>query len=102
MCSVLRTVLIKLSHEGTYEQVAYNMTNSQIGTRKTFICFKFHHCDVMNSKKKVPIYLNVMDFKQMFDAEELQTVLNSYYEAGIKNYLFSIVYEANKTVTFAV
>ena len=26
-----------------------------------------------------------MDFKEMFDADELETVVNSYYEEGITN-----------------
>ena len=38
----------------------------------------------------------------MFDAEELPTVLNSFYEAGVQNDLFAIIYEANKSVMFAV
>ena len=37
----------------------------------------------------------------MFDAEEIQTVMNSFY-AGIQKELFAVVYEANKGVDFAV
>ena len=108
VCSVLRTILMKLIHERTYEKVASHMTDSQIGARRNksvrnhLFVLNSIISDVMSSKKKVPMDLNVIDFKQMFDAKDLQTVLNSYYEAGIQNDLFSIVYEANKTVTFAV
>ena len=43
-----------------------------------------------------------MDFRQMFDAEQLQTVLNAYYEAGGIDDMFALVHEANKSVQFAV
>ena len=38
----------------------------------------------------------------MFYSEQLETVLNAYYEAGIIDDMLALVYEANKTVTFAV
>ena len=38
--------------------------------------------DVMKKKKKT-VNINVLDFKQMFDAEEVPHFLNSMYEAGI-------------------
>ena len=56
----------------------------------------------MSSKNKIPIDINVMDFKQMFDAEELSTVLNAFYEAGVNDDMFAIINEANKEVKFAV
>ena len=34
--------------------------------------------DVMSSKNKEPIDINIMDFKQMSVAEELPTVLNAF------------------------
>ena len=46
--------------------------------------------------------MNIFDFKQMFDAEELPTVLNAFYEAGVKYDMLAIVNEANKCVKFAV
>ena len=35
----------------------------------------------------------------MFDAKELTTVLNSFYEAGVKDDMLALTYEANKNVT---
>ena len=58
--------------------------------------------DVKSSKTKKPIDLSIMDFRQMFDAEQLQTVLNAYYEAGVVDDMFALVNEANETVQFAV
>ena len=108
VCSVLRTILMKLVHERTYDVVASNMTDSQIGARKgksvrnhLFILNSILS-DVLSSKNKDPVDLNIMDFKQMFDTEELPTVLNAFYESGVKNDMLAIVNEANKTVNFAV
>ena len=58
--------------------------------------------DVTSSKKKKLIDLSIMDFKQTFDAEELPTVLNAYYEAGVTDDMLALVNEANQTVQFAV
>ena len=38
----------------------------------------------------------------MFDAEQLQTVLNAYYEAGVVDDMFALVNEANRSLQFAV
>ena len=68
VCSVLRTILMKLVYERTYERVDQSMTQSQIGTRKKksvrnhlFILNSIIH-DVMSSVKKQPIDLNIMDY----------------------------------------
>ena len=37
----------------------------------------------MSSVNKEPIDLSIMDFKQMFDSEELITCLNALHDAGI-------------------
>ena len=56
----------------------------------------------MSSKKKEPIYLNIMDFKQMFDAKELTTVFNALYEAAVEDDMLALTYEATTSVTYAV
>ena len=43
-----------------------------------------------------------MDFKQMFDTEELPGVLNALYDSGVKNGIHGLLNEANKNVNFAV
>ena len=58
--------------------------------------------DVLSSKKKVPIDLNIMDYKQMFDAEEAPVCLNALYDAGVKNDIFALICETNKSATFAI
>ena len=38
----------------------------------------------------------------MFDAKELPTVLNAFYDSGVKDEMFSLINEANTSVVFAV
>ena len=108
VCSVLRSILMKLIYSRTYEKVNASMTDSQIGARKNksvrnhLFILNSIISDVMGSVKKEPIDLNVMDFRQMFDAEELSVCLNAMYEANIKDDMLALIYEANKTTIFTV
>ena len=108
VCSVLRTILMKLIYGRTYDKVVCNMTDSQIGARRNksvrnhLFVLNCIISDVMSSNKKTPVDFSIMDFKQMFDTEELSTVLNTFYEAGVKDDMFYLINETNKTVTFAV
>ena len=65
-------------------------------------CEKPSFCVEFSSVKKEPIDLNVMDFKQMFDAEELSVCLNALYDANIQDEMLALIYEANTTTIFAV
>ena len=106
--SVIRGILMKLIYGRTYEVVDKNMTDSQIGARKKksvrnhLFVLNSILSDVMSSKNKEPVDLNIMDFKQMFDAEELPSVLNAMYESGVKNDMLALLKEANEIVKFAV
>ena len=88
---------MKIIHGRTYEKVAHNMTDSQIGARcnksvrNHLLVLNCIMSDVTSSIKKTPVDLNIMDFKQMFDAEELPTVLNTLYDAGVKDDLFYLI-----------
>ena len=73
------------------------MTDAQIGARRNksvrnhLFVLNCIISDVMSSNKKQPIDLSIMDFKQMFDAEELPVVLNALFEAGVKDDMFSLI-----------
>ena len=56
----------------------------------------------MSSVNREPIDLSIMDFKQMFDSEELTICLNAIHDAGIQDDMLSLIYQANKTTHFAV
>ena len=108
VCSVIRTILMKLIYERTYDKVDQSMTDSQIGARNKrsvrnhlFILNSILG-DVMSSVKKESIDLSIMDFRQMFDSEKLSTCLNAMYDAEIKDEILALIYEANKTTYFAV
>ena len=80
--SVLRNILMKLIHERTYPKIDKSMTDSQIGARRNKSVR--NHIFVLNAimsdvlKNNQPaIDLHIMDFKQMFDAEELEIVLDA-------------------------
>ena len=106
--SVVRGILMKLVYERTYETINRNMSDAQIGARKRksvrnhLFVLNAILSDVMSSKKKEPVDINVMDFKQMFDSEELPQVLNAFYESGVKDDMLALLCEANRSVKFAV
>ena len=108
VCSVLRTILMKLIYERTYRKVDNSITDSQIGARKNksvrnhLFILNSILSDVISSVKKEPIDLNVMDFKQMFDSEELSIYLNAMFEAEVQDDMLALIFEANKTTYFAV
>ena len=106
--NILRTILMKILHERTYDQVASTITDSQIGSQKNesvrnhLFVINSIISDVLSSVKKPPIDLNVMDYQQMFDAEEVQISLNALYEAGIQDNIFALIYEANRENVISV
>ena len=99
MASVLRTILMKIIHERTYEKVSFSMTESQIGAKKGknvrnhIFVINSIISDVLSSVKKPPIDLCVMDYSQMF--EEGYICLNALYEAGVQDDIFALISEAN-------
>ena len=100
--SVLRTIFMKILHERIYQNVALDMTDSQIGAQKKksvrnhiFVLNSIIN-DVLSSVKKAPIDLTVMDYRQMFDAEEVFISLNALYEAGVQDDVFALINESNR------
>lgn len=59
-------------------------------------------CDVLSSVKNPPIYISVMDYRQMFDSESLQVCLNALYESGVQDDTLALINEANKKNVIAV
>ena len=106
--SVVRGILMKLIYERTYEVIDQNMTDAQIGAGKNksvrnhLFVLNALVSDVMSSKKKEPIDINIMDVKQMFDNEELPSLLSAFYDFSVKNDMLGLLYQANQNVTFAV
>ena len=67
------------------------MTDSQVGGTKgkngrNHICvLNGVICDVLSTKKKTPIDLQIYDYKQCFDSLWLQECMNDMYDSGVKD-----------------
>ena len=59
-------------------------------------------CDVLSSKSKTPIDIQIFDYKQCFDSLWLQECMNDLYSAGLDDDKFALLYNINKTVNIAV
>lgn len=58
--------------------------------------------DVLSSKTKKPIDIQIMDNMQCFDSMWLEETMNDLYEAGVTDDNLAILYETNKEVNVAV
>ena len=56
----------------------------------------------MSSKRKSPVVLQIYDYKQMFDAIQLEQALSDVYDFGLNDDNLSLIYQANKDVRMAV
>ena len=106
--SVLRFILMRLIYNDKYPVIDANMSDCQMGGRKRkgcrnniFIVNGIIH-DVMSSKKKEAISLQIYDYKQMFDAINLEQAASDLYDAGVEDDDLTLIYEANKDIQMAV
>ena len=84
------------------------MSDCQIGGRKRkgcrnniFIVNGIIH-DVLSSKKKKPVLLQIYDYRQMFDAINLEQALSDLFDAGVDDDNLALLYRANKEIDMAV
>ena len=56
----------------------------------------------MSSKKKNPVLLQIYDYRQMFDAIDLEQALSDVYDVGVKDDNLALLYKANNDVHMAV
>ena len=108
LITIFRTILMKMIYNEKYQIIDQAMSDSNIGARKQknirnhiFVVNSVLH-DVLKNKSKKPIDLMVLDYKQMFDSECLYECMNDLYEAGVKDDLLPLIYEANRTSYVAV
>jgi hypothetical protein len=106
--SVLRYILMRLIYNQKYPEIDSNMSDCQMGARKMkgcrnniFIINGIIH-DVMSSKRKIPVVLQIYDYKQMFDAIHLKQALSDVYDFGLNDDNLSLIYQANRDVRMAV
>ena len=91
ICSVLRSILMKMIYKDKYDIIDKNMSDSNIGARKKknirnhiFVLNSIIH-DVLSSKDKKPIDIEVMDYRQMFDSENLRECIRHRHVGKKKN-----------------
>ena len=108
LISIFRTILMKMIYKQKYPIIDKSMSDSNIGARKNknirnhiFVINSVIH-DILRNKSNKQIDLTVLDYKQMFDSECLFECMNDLYEAGIKDDIFSLIYESNRINSVAV
>ena len=106
--SVFRSMLMKLIYNDKYETIDSNMSDSNVGARRNknirnhiFIINGIIN-DVLSSKKKKAIDIQIMDYKQCFDSMWLEETMNDLFEAGVEDDNLALIYEANREVNVAV
>ena len=108
LVSVIRTIFMRILYKRKYDIIEGNMSESNIGARKnknvrnhSFIINSIIH-DIVNRKKSTLVDIQIYDYKQMFDAMNLEETLNDQYEAGVIDDSLNLLYEANKEIDMKV
>ena len=99
--SSVRALLIKMIYNFKYDILERNMSEGNIGSRKTKSCID--HIFVLNSivheqlksTKNKPLRLQICDFEQMFDGMDLQESVSDLYDSRLNDDHLAIIYEAN-------
>ena len=83
---LIRSILMRIIHNEKYPDIDKNMSDSQMGGRKgkgcrnnIFIINGIIH-DVLRSKKKKPVLLQIYDYAQIFDSINLKQAISDVYE----------------------
>ena len=106
--AVLRYILMRIIYNTKYPEIDKNISDCQMGARKgkscknnLFIINGIIH-DVMKSKKKKPIVLQIYDYAQMFDSINLKKAISDVFDAGLKDDNLILIHKANEEVNMAV
>ena len=82
--SVIRNILMRLIYNQNYPGIDSNISDCQMGGRKKKGCrnniFIFNGIihDVMASKKKHPVLLQIYDYRQMFETTRCQSEMSEF------------------------
>ena len=106
--SILRSILMKLIYFDYYSIVDGSMSDSQVGARKNknirnhIWVVNGIISDVLSSKSKNSIDIQIYDYKQCFDSLWIQECMNDFFNAGFNDDKFALLYNINRTVKIAV
>ena len=92
VCSVLRTMLMKLIYERIYEKVDKVDARKNKSVRNHLLIVNSILSDIMSSVNKDQVDLSIMDFKQMFDSEELSICLNALHDAEVRDDMLALMH----------
>ena len=108
LVTIFRTILMKMIYKDKYPIINKSMSDSNIGARKNmnirnhiFVLNAIIH-EALRKRSNKKIDLMILDYKQMFDSECLFECMNDLYEAGVKDDIFALIYEANRKNNVAV
>ena len=106
--TILRSILMKLIYFDYYFLLDSSMSDSQVGARKNknirnhIWIINGIISDVLSSKSKKPIDIQILDYKQCFDSLWLQECMNDFYNAGFNDDKFALLFNMNKSANIAV
>ena len=101
-------ILMKMIYIDKYDEIDSNMSDSQVGGRKGknirnhIWVINGIICDVLSSKSRNPIDVQILEYRQCFDSLWLEECMNDLYSAGLKDDKFALLYNANSDVKVAV
>ena len=105
---ILRYILMRLIYNMKYRKIDRNMSDCQMGARKAkgcrnniFVVNAIIH-DVMKSKNKKPIILQIYDYAQMFDSIDLEQAISDIFDVGVDDDTLVLLHKANEEIHMAV
>ena len=99
---------MRLIYKDKYTLIDNSMSDSQVGGRKGrnvrnhIWILNGIICDVLSTRKKMPIDIQIFDYKQCFDTLWLQECLNDIYDSGVQDNELALLYNINTKVNMAV
>jgi hypothetical protein len=103
-----RSILMRLIYFDKYSIIDSNMSDSKVGGRKGrnvrnhIWVLNVIICDVLSTRKKTPIDIQIFDYKQCFDSLWLEECLSDIYTSGIRDDKLAFLYNINTHVKVAV
>ena len=108
LVSTFRSIMMKLIYVDKYNTIEQNMSDSQVGGRKGknvrnhIWVLNGIISEVITTKKKPPIDIQIFDYKQCFDSLWMEECLNDLYESGVKDDKLALLHNINNKVKIAV
>ena len=108
LVTTFRSILMRLIYIDKYSAIDSNMSDSQVGGRKGknvrnhLWILNGIICDVLSSKRKIPIDIGIFDYRQCFDSLWLKECQSDIYDSGIKDDKLALLYNINNHVNVAV